>query len=328
MKELHDSFFYMQSELTNYISNLQQTTSIKEKIESELRIARDIQMGMIPKIFPPFPARKEIGLYAVLNPAKEVGGDLYDFLMEGDKLYFAIGDVSGKGIPASLLMAVTRSLFRSVVLNAGSPAAVMNSLNASISENNDSNMFVTLFIGVLELKTGFLQYCNAGHNPPVVVAPNGECKWLEVIPNVPVGVMENFTYKEQNLTLPDSSHLVLYTDGVTEAENTNKELFGEIRLLNIIQHNPKIPPRMMIETLVNDIKNFVGNNEPSDDITLLVIEYDKQREMNNQTLIISNKIEEISQIVAFVEHIGDQDVDKWQKGAQQQRNHQNKHLFG
>ena len=305
MKELYDSFSYMQSELTNYIADLRKTTSIKEKIESELRIARDIQMGMIPKIFPPFPERNEIDLYAILNPAKEVGGDLYDFLMDGDKLYFVIGDVSGKGVPASLFMAVTRSLFRSVLVNAQTPATVMNSLNDSISENNESNMFVTLFIGALDLKTGLLQYCNAGHNPPVIVTPDGKCERLEVIPNISVGVMESFSYKEQSLTLSNASTLVLYTDGVTEAENINQELYSEERLLNTIRRSSKMQSREMVETIISDIEAFVGENEPSDDITLLVIEYDKKRERSKQTLQISNKIEELDKLVGFVEQIGE-----------------------
>ncbi len=306
MMELRDSFSYMQSELTNYIADLQQTTSVKEKIESELRIARDIQMGMIPKIFPPFPSRREIDLYAVLNPAKEVGGDLYDFFMEGDNLYFAIGDVSGKGVPASLFMAVTRSLFRSVAVSAGTPAAVMTSLNASISENNDSNMFVTLLIGVLDLNTGEMKYCNAGHNPPVIVSPDGRAQWLDVVPNIPVGVMEGFPYKEQQTALPDSSTLVLYTDGVTEAESAEKVLYGEERLLDMVRRNPQAPPRRMIETLLSDIELHVKENEPSDDITLLVIEYDKNREMDRQTLTIHNKIEELNKVAEFVEQIGEQ----------------------
>ena len=305
MKELYDSFTYMQSELTDYITNLQQTTSAKEKIESELRIARDIQMGMIPKIFPPFPTRKEIDLYAVLNPAKTVGGDLYDFFIEDNNLYFTIGDVSGKGVPASLLMAVTLSLFRSVSESTESPGEIMNSLNASISENNDSNMFITLFIGILNLKTGVLNYCNAGHNPPVVVAPDGECAWMKLIPNIPVGVIKGFLYREQCLKLSDSSAIILYTDGVTEAENAEKDFYGGKRFFDIIRRNPKSSPRSMIETLLSDINQHVKDNEPSDDITLLAIEYDRCKDLacNVSKLIISNKIEELSKLGEFVEKL-------------------------
>lgn len=305
MKEMHDSFSYMQSELNNYIANLKQTTSAKEKIESELRIARNIQMGMIPKTFPPFPSCREIDLYAALNPAKEVGGDLYDFFMNGDKLYFAIGDVSGKGVPASLLMAVTRSLFHSVAAKAN-PSDVMRSLNSSISENNESSMFVTLLIGVLDVKTGFLQYCNAGHTTPIFVAPDGTCSWLEVIPNIPVGVMENFPYRMQSCNLPDSSALIFYTDGVTEAENDKKELYGEKRLMETVKRNAGASSRMMTEAILSDINLHIKDNEHSDDIALLVIDYNKRHGEDMQTLVISNKIEELNKVAQFIEQLGEQ----------------------
>jgi len=305
MKEMHDSFSYMQSELNNYIANLKQTTSAKEKIESELRIARNIQMGMIPKTFPPFPACREIDLYAAINPAKEVGGDLYDFFMNGDKLYFAIGDVSGKGVPASLLMAVTRSLFHSVAAHAN-PSDVMRSLNASMSDNNESSMFVTLLIGVLDVKTGFLQYCNAGHTTPILVAQDGSCSWLEVIPNIPVGVMENFPYRMQSCNLPDSSALILYTDGVTEAENDKKELYGEKRLMETVKRNAGVSSRKMTETILSDINLHIKDNEHSDDIALLVIDYNKRHDEDMQTLSISNKIDELNKLTQFIEQLGEQ----------------------
>ena len=288
------------------IRKLQQTTSAKGKMESELRIARDIQMGMIPKNFPPFPNRKEFDLYAVLHPAKEVGGDLYDFLMDGDTFHFVVGDVSGKGVPASLFMAVTRSLFRSVVLSVDAPAAVMQSLNISISENNESNMFVTLFVGALDLKTGHLRFCNAGHNPPVLINPKGECTCLDVLSNIPVGVMEGFAYQEQSLTLADSSTLVLYTDGVTEAENIHQKLYGEEQFLKILACHYKDQPRKMVDTVISNIKNFVGDNEPSDDITLLIIKYEKQREADMQTLLIYNEMSELTKVAGFVEQLGAQ----------------------
>jgi sigma-B regulation protein RsbU (phosphoserine phosphatase) len=305
MKELLDSFSYMQSELTNYIANLKRTTSAKEKIESELKIAHDIQMGMIPKVFPPFPKHEELDIYAVLKPAKEVGGDLYDFFMEEDHLYFAIGDVSGKGVPASLLMAVTLSLFRSVAVRMESPAAIMNSLNNSISEKNDSNMFVTLLIGILNLKNGSLKYCNAGHNPPMLVAQNNECNALKVVPNISLGIIKDFPYQEQMLTLPNSSVLVLYTDGVTEAENVEKNLYGNQKLLDAICKSPKSSTKKIIETILADIKLHVGVNVPSDDITLLAIEYAMKSEIKKQTLTISNNIEDLKNLSEFIEQIGE-----------------------
>lgn len=159
----------MQQSLSGYVSELRTTTASKERIESELSIAREIQMGMIPKIFPPYPEREDVDLHAILHPAKEVGGDLYDFFIDNDRLYFVIGDVSGKGIPASLFMAIARSLFRTLAQQATSPAEIMSKMNRSISENNEANMFVTLIIGILDLKTGSLRFCNAGHNPPIII---------------------------------------------------------------------------------------------------------------------------------------------------------------
>lgn len=307
MKELADSFGYMQTELTNYIENLRDTTSAKEKIESELRIAREIQMGMIPKLFPPFPSRKEIDLYAVLHPAKEVGGDLYDFFLEGDNLWFAIGDVSGKGVPASLFMAVTRSLFRSVAgAGASSPAAVVTSLNGSISESNEANMFVTLFIGLLDLRTGAIRYCNAGHNPPIVVSPQGRCAFVNVLPNIPIGVMEGFPYREQETALADGNILMLYTDGVTEAENRNKELYGEMRLMECVCAHAADSPRGQIESILAGISAHVIDQEPSDDITLLAIRYDRNHHDDKQTLIIANRMEELAMVADFVERLGEQ----------------------
>ena len=306
MKELFDSFSYMQSELNNYIANLKQTMSAKEKIESELRIARDIQMSMLPKVFPPFPNHNRLDLFAVLNPAKEVGGDLYDFFMKDDRLYFAIGDVSGKGVPASLLMAVTLTLFRSVAANMESSAAVIKSLNASLSDNNPSNMFITMLSGSLDLNTGLLRYCNAGHNPPVVITPDGACTWLETVPNLPIGVTKEFPFEEQCLTLSDNSSLILYTDGITEAENTQKELYGKDRLLDTIRKNSKLAPVAMIETLLSDISNFVNDCDPSDDITLMIMEY-KLRTLFSETskLVIFNRIEELNKLSVFIEQTGE-----------------------
>ncbi|MEL7589631.1 MAG: SpoIIE family protein phosphatase [Prolixibacteraceae bacterium] len=272
LKDLHDSFEYVQHKLSDYIENLKQTTSAKEKIESELRIAREIQMGMIPKIFPPFPNLREIDLYATLQPAKEVGGDLYDFFMIGEEhLCFAIGDVSGKGVPASLFMAVTRTLLRSVAPDQKSPAAIVNSLNRSLSTNNDSNMFVTFFLGIVELKTGKMTYANAGHNPPVLIGPSGEAEFFEFAKNIPVGVFEEFNYEERERHLQKGDKIFLYTDGVTEAENSQDELYSENRLLKCLQENSHLDPRSMICKVTEDVASHVKGNPQSDDMTMLSI---------------------------------------------------------
>ena len=302
MKELYDSFSYLQSELGHYIDNLKETTSIKEKIESEIRIARSIQMGMLRKEFPTYSDKDEFEIYAVLNPAKEVGGDLYDFIQNGDKFYFAIGDVSGKGIPASILMAITLSILRSLSVKIETAADAMNRLNISISGNNLSNMFITLLIGVVNLKTGVMRYCNAGHNPPVLVAPDGDCRWLEMIPNIPVGVLQDFVYQEQTITLPPASTLILYTDGIIEAENAEKELYGNERFLNAIQKNYQLSAQKIIKNLLSDVNLHVKDNETSDDITMMVMKFDTQ---HDHTLLICNKIEELNKASEFIKQIGE-----------------------
>lgn len=270
--KLYDAFAHMQHSLVDYIRELKTTTANKERIESELRIAREIQMGMIPKIFPPFPDREDIDLYATLKPAKEVGGDLYDFFIEGDVLYFTIGDVSGKGVPASLLMAVTRSLFRNMAPHVQEASRIAGSLNNSISASNESSMFVTLFVGILDLKTGRLRYCNAGHNAPLFLS-SGKAEWLPVLPNLPLGLLEGFGYREQEIVLPGDATLFLYTDGVTESENTAKELFSEDRLIEFLEKQIHEAPTGLVNGMMSEIDKHAAGAEQSDDITMLCLRY-------------------------------------------------------
>jgi sigma-B regulation protein RsbU (phosphoserine phosphatase) len=275
MEELCDSFIYMQKELAEYIVTLKDTTSAKEKIESELRIAREIQMAMIPHIFPPFPDLPQIDVFAVLKSAKEVGGDLYDFfVIDGDKFCFAIGDVSGKGVPASLFMAVTRTLVRSISDKEVSPSVIVTSLNKSLSDNNESSMFVTFFLGVLNLKTGQLKYCNAGHNPPVIIHGNGDVAMFDKTKYIPVGLFEDFDYQELSLQLEDGDKIFLYTDGVSEAENADNKLFGDDTLMNIVSQNAKATPRDLIHRMEEEIATHVNGFTQSDDITMMTIVYD------------------------------------------------------
>jgi sigma-B regulation protein RsbU (phosphoserine phosphatase) len=272
MKELHDSFVYMQKKLAEYVVNLQETTSAREKIESELRIAREIQMGMIPHIFPPFPNLSEIDLFALLRPAKEVGGDLYDFFLIGeDKLCFAIGDVSGKGVPASLFMAVTRTLLRSVSTIDGSPSAVVSSLNKSLSYNNESSMFVTFFVGMLHLKTGELKFSNAGHNPPFMIRNNGKVEMFEITKSIPIGLFEEIKYTESVVHLQKGDKLFMYTDGITEAENHDKALYSADRLMMILQKNILATPKQLIQTVDEDVALHVDKYPQSDDLTMMTI---------------------------------------------------------
>ena len=279
MKELHDSFDFMQKELSNYITNLKETTSAKEKIESELRIAREIQMGMIPHIFPAFPELLEIDLFATLLSAKEVGGDLYDFfLIDNNRMCFAIGDVSGKGIPASLFMAVTRTLLRSVADKNKNSAQIVSSINKTLSLNNESNMFVTFFLGILDIKTGELKYCNAGHNPPVLIKNREEASFFNITKAIPVGLFQDYNYTEEVMQLAVDDQVFLYTDGLTEAENVNNNLFGDNMLLKVLNKHASEKPNKLIEEVTKAVAVHVNGHIQSDDLTMMSIIYygDKQ----------------------------------------------------
>lgn len=273
LKKLHDSFEHLQHSLVQYIEELKSTTANKERIESELRIARSIQMGMIPKIFPPFPERDDVALAARLVPAKEVGGDLYDFFIENEKLYFIIGDVSGKGIPASLVMAVTCRLFRSVASHFDKPEEIISSLNESLADGNDSNMFCTAFLGILDLKTGELKYCNAGHNAPFIIENDGKAYPIKVTPNLPLGLFSGFEYKGEETVINKQMMMFLFTDGVNEAENRNMEQFGDERLISLLRSNSSLEPDEIMEKTFSEIRRHANGADQSDDITVMCIKY-------------------------------------------------------
>ena len=273
LKELHDSFEYLQHSLVQYIDELQSTTANKERIESELRIAHGIQMGMLPKTFPAFPEREDLSLTAKVLPAKEVGGDLYDFFIENEKLYFIIGDVSGKGIPASLVMAVTCRLFRSVATYHDKPDEIMFSLNNSLSDGNESNMFCTAFLGVLDLKTGNLAYCNAGHNAPLIIENNGNVSALNVEPNLPLGLFTDFPYQGQETTVKKETMLYLFTDGVNEAENNEMEQFSDEKLIELLKNNSDKEPKDIIKETFAEVQRHADGALQSDDITAMCIKF-------------------------------------------------------
>lgn len=266
IKQLCDSFDYMQQSLTTYVSELKKTTAQNERFESELNIASKIQMAMVPANFPEM---GNIDLYAILKPAKEVGGDLYDFFIKDNCLYFAIGDVSGKGVPASLFMAITRSAFR-FICGLGLPMnQVLSQINDALCDGNNIGMFVTMFIGKLDLATGEMTYCNGGHNPVIV---NG--KFLDMKSNIACGVMDGFSYVEQRTTLEKGSSIVLYTDGVTEAEKADKSQYGEDRLLaGAGERYGNCSARKLCEGLLEDVRTFTNGNEQNDDITIMCIKY-------------------------------------------------------
>lgn len=251
---------------------LQAINAEKERIGNELRIASGIQMGMLPKTFPPYPDLDELAMAGSLVPAKEVGGDLFDFYVRDHKLFFCVGDVSGKGVPASLVMAVTRSLFRTVSSHTVEPEQVMKQMNNAMSEMNESSMFVTLFIGVLDLTTGTLAYSNAGHCPPVVIT-GADVAPIEMDANIPVGLMTDWEYSRQTVDIVPGTTIFAYTDGLTEAENAEHGQYGEERMLAALKQNSNLAPHNLIASMSDSVHAFVAGAEQSDDLTMLAIHY-------------------------------------------------------
>lgn len=250
------------SKLQDAYDKLEETTAAKERIESELRIAREIQKRMLPHVFP---RRRDVDLYAMMTPAKEVGGDLYSYALIDDLLYFCVGDVSGKGVPAALYMAEVTRMFRTLVDGKLMPNAIATRLNHALAEDNDQGMFVTMFIGLLDLKSGRMEFCNAGHNPPLL---NGEYMKMET--NAPIGLWPELKFEGEEVGDMHGKTLFIYTDGINEAENCNKEQFGDARLKTLLQ-NDLGNARETSETIHRAVEEFVGGAEPSDDLTKMCI---------------------------------------------------------
>ena len=307
--QLRDSFEEMQHSLDSYVKELQQTTAIRASMENELKVASDIQMSMLPKNYPPYPDRNDIDIYGQLTPAKAVGGDLYDFYIRDEKLFFCIGDVSGKGIPASLVMAVTRSLFRTISAHESSPGRIVATINETMTANNDSDMFVTLFIGVLDLPTGRMRYTNAGHDAPILISADvSSIGSLPVNSNLPVGVMSDWQYTTQETLIDPYTTIFLYTDGLTEAENCYQALFGEERLIETARlagADDTLTPTHFIEYMGNAVHDFVGEAEQSDDLTMLAIQYTKKHLLAKmqRSISLSNNVEEIPLLASFVDEV-------------------------
>ena len=284
------------------ISKLQQANLEREHIDSELNIARKIQMEMLPK-GDEIALRDDCYVVGSLDPAKMVGGDLYDHFIRDEKLYFCIGDVSGKGVPAALVMAVMHTLFRSISAHESNPARIMHALNETSCQRNEQNMFVTMFIGVLDLPTGRLRYCNAGHDKPFVISE--EIKQLPAKPHLPLGVMDNMVYTTQETVLQSGESLFLYTDGLTEAMNESHEQFGlkrvEKGLQDCIGKESNVSEKL-IRTMKNRVNGFVDGAEQSDDLTLLALQYTPQEKpiIFSETLTLINKVSEITKLNAFV----------------------------
>ena len=257
------------NELKTAYDQLEETTTAKERMESELRIACDIQMSMVPSTFPDY---EGLDMYASMTPAKEVGGDLYGYHLEGDKLYFALGDVSGKGVPASLFMAQATRLFLTHATQGMMPAEICTSINKALAgEDNVNAMFVTMFIGLLDLKTGHLDFCNAGHNAPVLGGGELGGEFLDMLPNAPIGLWPGLEYEGEELDSIKGRQLFIYTDGLNEAENRQQEQFGDDRLLEILRAIHYENARQVIEAIEAEVEKHRDGAEPNDDLTMMCI---------------------------------------------------------
>lgn len=327
-------FHAMRDHLKGYIADLEATTAARERIQGELRIAHDIQMDLVPKTFPAFPERDDMDLFAIIEPAREVGGDFYDFLLlDDDHVFLAIGDVSGKGVPAALFMAVTRSLLRAEVKINRDPGRVLARLNDALAEHNDSCMFVTLFCAVVRLSDGQVHYANAGHNPPLWLRADGRVDWINSPSGVAAGPIPDLDYETGHMALAPGEGLLLYTDGVNEAMDANDREFGNDRLLASMQaslapkqassqspsqspsRSPSLPPdlqpspplscRDTLNALLAAIRAHTGEAEQFDDITMLMFRREEPRmpqsPSHSSTLTLTNRLSELPRLAQWLE---------------------------
>lgn len=266
----------MIARLQRYLIEVKAATAARERVEGELAAARDIQLGMLPRTFPPFPERSDVEIFALLEPAKHVGGDLYDYLLLDDHhLFFVIGDVSGKGIPAALFMAMTTTLFKASALSAQSTREIMARVNAELARDNAAEMFVTAFSGILDLRTGTVDYSDGGHDAPYVRRANGAIERLAKLPGMALGVFDDAVYGTGRFQLEPGDALILFTDGVSEATNASDELFTTARIeMSLASADTQSAARTIAEGLASSVSDFVGAVDQSDDIAILVIRYE------------------------------------------------------
>ena len=277
------------------ISNITTPVTVqKATLERELKIANGIQMAMLPKTFPPYPERTDIDIYASETPARDVGGDLYDYYLRDNRLFFCIGDVSGKGMPAALLMAVMRAMFRSETRRAESAAALVDTMNRNLSEEYTGGYFVTMFVGILDLTTGQLDYCNAGHEAPIIAGQP-----LAIKPNLPVGALPDWEYEGQQTQLKSGDMMFIYTDGLSEAENHSGQLFGRKQVLQLVKAHCNDTAQQLVETMEDEVKRHTGDAPQSDDITLLAIKWTEEK----KELTLRATMDEIGRLQPYIEQV-------------------------
>jgi sigma-B regulation protein RsbU (phosphoserine phosphatase) len=278
--KLAEAFSSMQRTLQTYLSHLTETTAAKERIESELRIARELQMSLLPRRLAEAPGGSRFAIYGCLDPSREVGGDFYDYFFNGDgRLCLVIGDVSEKGLPASLFMAVSRTLIRATTLltgslNSRSPDAVLASVNAELQRDNEHRMFATVFFAIVDLESGEMEYSNAGHNPPFVLSTRGNARPLDDLRARPLGIKKNAGYSKSAVRLAPGDILFLYTDGITEMEDPDGRAFGEARLRYCLEKAREESPESLTGRVLAEVNGFRGSNTQRDDVTAVALRYD------------------------------------------------------
>jgi len=280
------------------LERLRKTNAEKERISGELRVASQIQQSMLPGHHL---HRDDVDIWGSLVPAREVGGDLYDYFIRDEKLFFCIGDVSGKGAPSAMVMGVVHSLFRAFSAHENNPARIMDAINEVACQGNNTNMFVTMFVGVLDLPTGHLRYCDAGHDAPFIMV-NGQWSMVNVTPHLPIGVFDDTKYTVQEIFIQPDSTIFLYTDGLTEAKNVERKLFGLKRIQAVLDTCTDNDSKEILEKMTQSVDGFVKQAEQSDDLTMLAIRYTpKQFESTlTETLVLKNDVHDVTRFSSFI----------------------------
>ena len=302
MQTLSEAFGKMVRDIDRYTKNLALVVAEKERIGAELSVAKNIQASMLPSIFPAFPEREELDIYATMTPAKEVGGDFYDFfLVDDDRLAIVMADVSGKGVPAALFMVIAKTLLKNMAQTGRSPKDVLDKVNNQLCEGNEAEMFVTVWLGILEISTGMLTCANAGHEYPVIKRAGGDYELIKDKHGFVLAGMEGSRYKEYELHMDPGDRLFLYTDGVAEATNSNNELYGTERMLEALNNNKNVSCEKLLYNIKEDIDSFVKEAPQFDDITMLSLELKLQNGQGMKKYKLTPTLDAMDQVTAFVE---------------------------
>jgi sigma-B regulation protein RsbU (phosphoserine phosphatase) len=304
---LAESFLHMERTNHQSVLHLRQTTAAKERIEGELQVARHIQMSIVPKKFPAFLHLTQLDIFATLEPSREVGGDLYDFFqLDEDHIFAVVGDVSGKGVPAALFMAVTQTLIKATARQGLSLAELMQRLNDELCQNNEASMFVTLFVIILNVRTGEVEFSNGGHNLPYLLSPHQSPTAFPRSKGMGLGVAEGVPFETRRLTLRPGEAVVLYTDGISEAHDPSDELFGEARMIDVFKQLDGYQPRHVVERLLQSIRVFEAGGAQADDITILVLTFLGLPEMTPKELTVPAHMSQLDRLAEGVEQFAAQ----------------------